>query len=89
MVVVKSLGLVLEHFVGFTLMFVFHLLDQLEGSCLVVSHIFVPCFRELTVLDSLGVLDVDQLPLLGNPHVVLLTLLLILAPSLKNPAKLV
>ena len=89
MVVVKPLGLVLEHFVGFTLMFVFHLLDQLEGSCLVVSHILVPSFRELTVLDSLGVFDVDQLPLLGNSHVMLLTLLLVLAPSLKNPAELV
>ena len=52
------------------------LLDQLEGSRLVVAHVLVPRLRELLELQLLGRLNIHKLLLLGQPHILFLALLL-------------
>ena len=52
------------------------LLDQLEGSRLVVAHVLVPSVRELFELELLSTFDIHELLLLRQSHVLLLALLL-------------
>ena len=58
---------------------ILQLFNQLKSSPLIVPHILVPCFAELRKLQLLRILNVKQLLLLGESHVLLLALLLGLA----------
>jgi hypothetical protein len=60
-----------------------HVLDQLERCSLVARHVFVPGAGELLKLVLLRIFNVKQLFFLGDPHVLLLALLLRLAELLK------
>lgn len=89
MVVIELVGYILSHLLDLLGLLNFQLLHQIERSLLVVLHVLVPGVGELRVLDPLGVLDVEKLPLLGNLHVMLLSLLLVAAPPIENLLELV
>ena len=57
------------------LLLVLELLNQFKCSSFVISHILVPSLREFLKLKLLCIFDIEKLLLLGEPHVLILTLL--------------
>jgi hypothetical protein len=86
-IIVKLFGHISPHFVNFIELFIFQLFNQVKSRFLIISHVFVPRVGKLIVLESLSVFDIYKLPLLGNPHVMVLALLLIAAPPVKDSFK--
>ena len=89
MIVIEFFGLKPQHLIIFTLMLLFHLFYEFKSCGFIIGHVFVPGFWKFTILDSLGIFDVYEFSLLGNSHIVLLTLLFILTPPIKNSPKLI
>ena len=83
MVVIKLFSHVLPHLINFVNLFGLQLLNKIKSCLLVVCHILVPSISELLILQPLCILNIDELPLLRNPHIVVLAPLLILTPPVK------
>ena len=84
MIIVEFLSLEFVHVFNFLILFGFELFNEIEGSAFIVTHVFVPGIRKFLVLKTLCIFNINQLSLLCNSHVVMLSLLFILTPSIEN-----
>ena len=84
MIIVELFGHISAHFLNFMDLLCFQLLHEVVSGALVVLHVFVPGVGKLLILESLGIFYVYQLSLLSNPHIMVLSLLLIGAPTVKH-----
>ena len=88
-IVVELFSDVLPHIVSLVGLLNLELLNEVKGRPFIVCHILIPSISELVVLEPLCVLDVHELSLLSDLHVVMLPLLLISAPPVENAFKLI
>ena len=89
MVIVELLCNYLTHFLKLALLTDLEVFDEVEGCCLVIRHVFIPSFGEFGVLYLLRLLNIDELPLLRNAHIVTLSFLFVVTPSVEDFLKLV
>ena len=84
MIIVKLFSHISSHVIDFVELFLFQLFDKIKSSFFVICHVLIPGISKLVVLKSLGIFNVHKLSLLGYPHVVMLSLLLIAAPPVEH-----
>ena len=89
MIIVEFFSDILSHIIGLVGLLDLELLYEVERRPLIVCHVLVPSISELVILKPLRVLDVYELSLLSDLHVVMLPLLLISAPSVEDAFKLI
>lgn len=84
MIIVELLCHVSSHLVDLINLLLLKLLHQLKRRFLIISHVFIPRISKLGILQFLSIFNIDQLSLLCNPHVVILSRLFIAAPTVED-----
>lgn len=89
MVIIKLFSRILKHIVDLHILFDLKLFNQFECCLLIILHVLIPSIGKLLVLHSLSIFNINKLSLLSNPHIMVLPLLLVRAPSIEDLFELV
>ena len=89
MFIIELFSDVLLHVRQFMRMLLFQLFYQVKSSWFVVTHVLVPSLWKLLILQALCIFNVYEFSLLSDSHIMLLSLLFILTPSVENFLKLI